>query len=189
MDVLSITHLVRYAAVLTASLLAFILATGFLFDALLSVRFDDDRGVATAAPADSPASDSAPAPDSTQSAAPDQPETAIAVAEGADADPGEPAPAATAPIESDGTDVGETTVQQVAVAPVSEQPGDSEQPSFVATVAVNVRAGPSNQSEVIGRLSTGEEVHVTANNGGWMQVAVNGVDLGWVYGRYLIAAN
>ncbi len=61
--------------------------------------------------------------------------------------------------------------------------------THVATSAVNVRSGPSNGSAVVSRLNPGEEVQVTAEQGGWMQVSVNSVPIGWVFGRFLSRTN
>jgi uncharacterized protein YgiM (DUF1202 family) len=55
---------------------------------------------------------------------------------------------------------------------------------MVATIAVNVRDRPSNDSRVVGTLREGAVVAVVASRQGWLQVS-DGSRTGWVYGRYL----
>lgn len=58
---------------------------------------------------------------------------------------------------------------------------------MVATISVNVRDRPSNDSRVIGTLPSGAAVAILASHQGWMQIS-DGSRNGWVYGRYLRAA-
>jgi hypothetical protein len=60
---------------------------------------------------------------------------------------------------------------------------------MVATISVNVRDRPSNDSRVIGTLRDGASVAVLGSQQGWMQIADGTGQSGWVYGRYLRPAN
>ena len=56
-----------------------------------------------------------------------------------------------------------------------------------ATTSVNERKEPSADSEKIGSLSTGEEVHVTGQTKDeqWYRIEISGIDEGFVASQYL----
>ena len=63
----------------------------------------------------------------------------------------------------------------------------SEKLVVVNTEALNVRAGPSNTSNVLGRLMQGEAVEVAGRDGGWVRVATTEGVTGWAFADYLAA--
>ncbi len=60
--------------------------------------------------------------------------------------------------------------------------------AYVVRSDVFVRSGPSKSSSRLGTLTTGTDVWVSGEQGGWMQVSFAG-GAGWVYQRYLEAAH
>lgn len=97
---------------------------------------------------------------------------------------GDPLAAAPAPDE--------TAAQELiaSAAPVSALDTVSvTQSRMVATISVNVRDRPSNDSSVIGTLQGGGAVAVLGTHQGWMQIADGSGLSGWVYGRYLRPVN
>ena len=69
-----------------------------------------------------------------------------------------------------------------------ETPADASGARMVATIAVNVRDRPSNNSNVIGTLPSGVSVAVLDDHQGWIRIS-DGGRTGWVYGRYLDPVN
>jgi uncharacterized protein YgiM (DUF1202 family) len=79
-------------------------------------------------------------------------------------------------------------------APAAVPQADQASPAppadlFVVTSGVNVRAGASKDAERLSTLETGTEVTIVTRDGHWAQVARGEAVLGWVYDRYLEAAN
>lgn len=58
-------------------------------------------------------------------------------------------------------------------------------PLFSVTTAINVRAGASKASDLLATLAAGETVSIVEREGHWVRIARDGVELGWVYDRYL----
>jgi uncharacterized protein YgiM (DUF1202 family) len=59
----------------------------------------------------------------------------------------------------------------------------------VAPEALNLRAAPSTDSAVLGRLVQGQSVEVSGRENGWAQVADSSGTVGWAYGEFLVAGN
>jgi len=95
------------------------------------------------------------------------------------------------------------TIQPVRLAPM---PGPALKPSpeyrqpkesvatgniwAVNTRLLNVRSGPSTSNEIVDRLSNGEQVLVTAERDGWVQIRIEGDGTnGWVSKRLLRPVN
>ncbi len=55
----------------------------------------------------------------------------------------------------------------------------------VTATALNLREGPSNQSEILGQLKKGDRVTIQGQEGKWVNVMTKGGRIGWVYGTYL----
>lgn len=70
-----------------------------------------------------------------------------------------------------------------APEPVPEAP--KGEPWIVVAEAVNVRSGPTNGAEVLGRMMQGEVAFVVETAGGWLRAESEGGTKGWVYSRYL----
>lgn len=66
---------------------------------------------------------------------------------------------------------------------------DASASQFVVTSAVNYRTGPGKSYPRLGTLQRGTMVYVTANYGGWYEIALQGGAKGYVYSRYLAPAN
>lgn len=103
------------------------------------------------------------------------------------------------------------SLREMAQAPVSadgwavalQAPDPSEIPAEPATEvaavtpnerlvvqpdALNLRAEPSTEAEVLGRLLRGEAVAVEGRDGGWVRVATAAGATGWAHADYLAAA-
>jgi hypothetical protein len=72
-------------------------------------------------------------------------------------------------------------VVEVAATPAIER-------MVVISDALNLRASPSSDAEVLGRLLQGEAVQVAARDGGWVQVGTTDGATGWAYSDYLAVA-
>src|SRR5688572_33272420 len=72
-------------------------------------------------------------------------------------------------------------VAEVAATPAAER-------MVVTSDALNLRARPSGDAEVLGRLLRGEAVEVAGREGGWVQVATADGATGWAYSDYLAVA-
>jgi uncharacterized protein YgiM (DUF1202 family) len=72
-------------------------------------------------------------------------------------------------------------------APIANQPTPAEGIWYVNASSVNVRAAPSTEAEVLGKLSNGEAaLMVAAIDGEWAQIVIQGDGLeGYVALRYL----
>jgi uncharacterized protein YgiM (DUF1202 family) len=72
-------------------------------------------------------------------------------------------------------------VVEIAATPAAER-------LVVTSDALNLRARPSSDAEVLGRLLRGEAVEVAGREGGWVQVATADGATGWAYSDYLAVA-
>ncbi|WP_083800931.1 SH3 domain-containing protein [Bacillus sp. m3-13] len=57
------------------------------------------------------------------------------------------------------------------------------QSATITTDGLNIRSEPSTQSEVLGTLSSGQQVEVLAIRGEWLNISFNGT-VGWVHSDY-----
>jgi N-acetylmuramoyl-L-alanine amidase len=71
--------------------------------------------------------------------------------------------------------------EQPAETPQQEQ--GKQQHATITTDGLNIRSEPSTQSEVLGSLSTGQQVTVIAARGEWLQITFNGTT-GWIHQDY-----
>lgn len=74
----------------------------------------------------------------------------------------------------------------------SGEPDDgatSSDKRIVGGAGVNVRSGPSKSSSKLFALTAGQEVDITGNNRGWLQVIDAMGRKGWVYKSYLTSVN
>ncbi|KMJ60550.1 hypothetical protein AB685_05415 [Bacillus sp. LL01] len=64
-----------------------------------------------------------------------------------------------------------------------ETPESTEQIATITTDGLNIRSEPSTQSEVLGSLSSGQQVEVLAVRGNWLNISINGT-IGWIHSDY-----
>ena len=92
------------------------------------------------------------------------------------------------------TEAVETESETTSDVTVTEEANSSEGIEIIemdaimyATTSVNERKEPSADSEKIGSLSTGEEVHVTGQTKDeqWYRIEISGIDEGFVASQYL----
>ena len=97
-----------------------------------------------------------------------------------------PSVAETEAVETESETADDVTVTEETASP--EEIGIIEMDSIMyATTSVNERKEPSADSEKIGSLSTGEEVHVTGQTKDeqWYRIEISGIDEGFVASQYL----
>jgi len=70
----------------------------------------------------------------------------------------------------------------------SPVPSPQVQKAVVAIPRLNLRAGPSTESEVIAKLNQGDKVTITDHNeaGNWFQVQTETGETGWVAAAYVM---
>jgi hypothetical protein len=79
-----------------------------------------------------------------------------------------------------------STVAASTTDPLPSQPiAPTETPSKVASIAVNLRAGPSRNTISLGVLQPWQPIEVVQWHGGWAHVVTASGETGWVYGKYL----
>ena len=97
-----------------------------------------------------------------------------------------PSVAETEAVETESETADDVTVTEETASP--EEIGIIEMDSIMyATTSVNERKEPSTDSEKIGSLSIGEEVHVTGQTKDeqWYRIEISGIDEGFVASQYL----
>jgi len=72
------------------------------------------------------------------------------------------------------------SVQPVATA----APEERTERWYVTARALNIRAGPTSQSQPVGALPRGTAVEVSGREGNWAEVTAGDVS-GWAFARYL----
>jgi uncharacterized protein YgiM (DUF1202 family) len=71
---------------------------------------------------------------------------------------------------------------------VGIEPGAADELSgdlYNVTANVNVRAKASKESDRLSTLAAGDRVSVVDRDGGWVKVARDGVEVGWIFSRYI----
>lgn len=97
-----------------------------------------------------------------------------------------PSATETEAVETESETADDVTVTEETASP--EEIGIIEMDAIMyATTSVNERKEPSTDSEKIGSLSTGEEVHVTGQTKDeqWYRIEISGIDEGFVASQYL----
>lgn len=97
-----------------------------------------------------------------------------------------PSATETEAVETESETADDVTVTEETASP--EEIGIIEMDAIMyATTSVNERKEPSADSEKIGSLSTGEEVHVTGQTKDeqWYRIEISGIDEGFVASQYL----
>ena len=97
-----------------------------------------------------------------------------------------PSATETEAVETESETADDVTVTEETASP--EEIGIIEMDSIMyATTSVNERKEPSTDSEKIGSLSIGEEVHVTGQTKDeqWYRIEISGIDEGFVASQYL----
>ena len=74
------------------------------------------------------------------------------------------------------------------VVPPADNRGEGAERMIVTSSALNLRAAPSSDAEVLGRLLEGDAVEVASRDGGWVEVATADGATGWAYSDYLAVA-
>ena len=74
------------------------------------------------------------------------------------------------------------------VVPVADDADEAAERMIVTSSALNLRAEPSSDAEVLGRLLEGDAVEVAGRDGGWVEVATADGATGWAYSDYLAVA-
>ena len=74
-------------------------------------------------------------------------------------------------------------------APAETATAEAAEVLVVKPEALNLRAAPSKNGEVLGRLLQGESVEVAGRENGWVQVANAEGVVGWAHGDFLAATH
>ncbi|WP_404443990.1 SH3 domain-containing protein [Sutcliffiella horikoshii] len=77
--------------------------------------------------------------------------------------------------------------QQEETPPETDETEETEQTSgqsaTITTDGLNIRSEPTTNSEVLGSLSSGQQVDVLATRGEWLNISFNGT-VGWIHSDY-----
>ncbi|MBS6196360.1 MAG: SH3 domain-containing protein [Clostridiales bacterium] len=76
------------------------------------------------------------------------------------------------------------TEEMVPTAEPTPTPTEEPENIIYCISPVNVRAGSSNQSQVIGALASGDAVEMLGQEGGWIKIRYEGQEA-WVYEKYM----